>query len=754
MVIYSPDQSTRRPSPVDRWHGSETHRVTDDEQFHEELDECTLFTANSLDARLQKKGLLPTGVSCLGMGKEVFARQYKMSNKSDELAWCVLKRIHQTGDAEDQSSMKFAYEVKDSSGTILYRFPFQLPPEKQVEFEMEIDRANKTVTARGFWSYVAELRLEPEVIFGPPPSPLRREPPHVLVVGDPYKKMVGENRTLIDYEFTDEIFPDLLRWFKEIEQLCSADDRTEEQARAEIKRRFDYFWSVLHEGDNMALHMRYSDEQKSLSGRSWWSRYTDPAFLFKDKVTDAIGNLFAELYFAQSDPLKQQNFEQALARFKQRIQIFSRLENELLTGTWQVNDYTADVVDVTEEMLFGKSAPTTPSEDAKQLGPIYPASDYDDGSEKAVWDVFNPTMANSDFVSPEDSGDDLGLRWLKAHHEFDHSAENETLKMELLRAIGIVETVFNQLSGIETGFLGEHIAAVKKDVAALTQASALDHIKNLANATVRLYSDVLSLAVSSGKAVSITDEDQTALRLLSESDIGDYSMPGLNGRVRTYLRELTNFCRRVVTYFESIWVHRQKEMDRLHADKIPLDPEIKELYLNALEKPLRQEYLHSSDVQQGVSLHGFFPTSVPIAPESQDRIVALYSLSTHLWDSFKTPQDYEDHLRKAIEYLKPDGKLVVGPINWRQIRAIKANDYSWHNVTGNAPLLLTALQKLAAEGLIDFQFNLQDMEQLSNHSQVVYRLHSQEESAIVMAEEGKHFSSSALVITKTNIAYS
>lgn len=190
--------------------------------------------------------------------------------------------------------------------------------------------------------------------------------------------------------------------------------------------------------------------------------------------------------------------------------------------------------------------------------------------------------------------------------------------------------------------------------------------------------------------------DATDTGLMASGAFGAY-IPGKVLDMRT-----TKLLENVRYVIESAEKYMQEVAPKLQyieegLSRAPLSPEIKYHVLRTYEHPLLNNYLMQKRAKKAVPLHGFFPYQMPPGVEKQDRIVALTSVTMHGWNHLSEPGFYED-ISTAIDYLKLGGKYILGPVN-------QYVHFGGYESDFDSKGLCEALEKLAAEGKITFEFH-------------------------------------------------
>jgi len=178
-----------------------------------------------------------------------------------------------------------------------------------------------------------------------------------------------------------------------------------------------------------------------------------------------------------------------------------------------------------------------------------------------------------------------------------------------------------------------------------------------------------------------------------------------------YNKRVIDYIRMVFSELESTRNYFQTHLRQLLSEKQRVDDLMGEAtlsddtmhqYLASFDYAFRKEKFQKRAKKAHV-LHGFFPESVPPVDKKFDRIVALYSTSTHVWDHYSTPEEFYSNLLRSIEYLKDGGKYILGPINWKLHRMRERDNWDGEGqFSGEA--LMEALCRLRDEGLINFSF--------------------------------------------------
>ncbi|MBI4407653.1 MAG: hypothetical protein HY565_04105 [Candidatus Kerfeldbacteria bacterium] len=199
----------------------------------------------------------------------------------------------------------------------------------------------------------------------------------------------------------------------------------------------------------------------------------------------------------------------------------------------------------------------------------------------------------------------------------------------------------------------------------------------------------------------LTDARSTGM--MSDSPFG-IAQPGLplNFRANNYLAEGVGTVERIKTYFEKINPTTEAERQRIATLGIPFDPDTLQIYLGTLEQAAIRSYLFTKRTEKAVVLHGYFPQQVELDAASQDRIIALYSVSTHVWANYDQAEFLRD-IKQTVCLLKPGGKYIVGPINYQAYRAQRFETHGDGYIFPGTDLQ-KALEELRVAGKVDYYF--------------------------------------------------
>lgn len=153
----------------------------------------------------------------------------------------------------------------------------------------------------------------------------------------------------------------------------------------------------------------------------------------------------------------------------------------------------------------------------------------------------------------------------------------------------------------------------------------------------------------------------------------------------------------LATYFEVIYPNVMNHYDLLISQGVP--PETAALIVDARETAFWKTQFKDPNI-----VHAYFPDLEGQWQEEVDTIVGVYSLSAHVWDSFTTQQQFENHLRHSLNYLKKGGIMLLGPINYARYRAGATAEGKRQNEYPQLGYdkLADALDTLHQEGLITY----------------------------------------------------
>ncbi|MFC1787953.1 hypothetical protein ACFLZY_01915 [Patescibacteria group bacterium] len=458
---------------------------------------------------------------------------------------------------------------------------YNLPNKEAFELKQILDRSQKKVTARDISSYPYEFLLPYEEVW-----PKEAE---ILVVGDPYQRCDRDRVTLIDYEYADEIMPDLINWI--------ASQQNQNLSHEDLTQRMRFFFDDLHTGDNVSLEYIYGPYMSDLG---------NPYKYFVDTCLQTAVSMI-EAY-------AQGNF--SCAQAESRVNQLQQEYISLREGDWEIKTYLEQTKDDPEA--------------EKSLRDYYELKEYAKKPEPKKWQRYQEEW--EDF-----------LQNIPAEIKTKAKIETEEKRVrywlnELKEITGPLPERLQQAIGQMQGLYREIITKIA------TLPEFRNHFQEIP------YNETISDTFNKG--------------LMSDSVFGVVppGMP-LPKRADQYLGEAVDFNQRLAIYLEKILPVLMSEEERLYKSGINFDLETVDYYTRGLEKAMIKEKMHRKRTQAATVTHGFFPDDAK-GMKQQDRILALYSVSTHVWNTYNQPQQFQTDIEKTIEMLKPKGKYIVGPISY------------------------------------------------------------------------------------------
>lgn len=198
-------------------------------------------------------------------------------------------------------------------------------------------------------------------------------------------------------------------------------------------------------------------------------------------------------------------------------------------------------------------------------------------------------------------------------------------------------------------------------------------------------------------------ETSPELRVLDYISLLDEAVQPQYGEV--VAKDLIEMHGRVLAYYERMYPSLERDLKKA---KGVLSNE-KALYaVSELERSWwRSEFaLAKTDFAQ--LAHSYFPDP-RMAPEQFDRIVGVYSVSTHAWDTVRDEEEFKRSLGDSIRLLKPGGRMYVGPLNYQKERIMRNADEAYRGKTRSKlgyPLLAKGLDRLHEAGVVDFEYGV------------------------------------------------
>ena len=535
-------------------------------------------------------------------------------------------------DSEDDESQHAWITCRIQPETIDYVFSLNnqiiesRKPTKQETFEekQRIDQSSKKVTARGPGTYPGQLLLLYDEVW-PKDS-------DIVVVGDPYQLCDFDRTTIIDYEFADEIVPNIKGIIEEL--------RAGNMDANQVMYRLQSFFEDLHMGDEFAIKMLYG---------GYVSNEGNPYSVLLRKCMQTVANGLVE--YANGNTAAGDQVQASVHTLQAEY-------IKLRRGEWKQEEYIDQIDDTPEAKeslkLFFKLKEISCHPNPKAW------ADYKD-----AWSRF------FDQIPPE-----------YAALEEIHS---------LTRRVRYWLDQLPQMS-----------------------AAVPERAEKGLNETINAYREIQSRLANIPEVKAGTMEiphvseimDVRSTGLMSDSPFG-VATPGmpLNRRVDKYLGEAVDFVNRMGIYLRNILPAIENESARITKLGVPIEQHTKFALVSKLEQGLIHEQLHRKRTQRSVVLNGFFPETANLA-DPKDRIIALYSVSTHVWESYNSPDQFACDIKAALAFLKPGGKYILGPINYAAyhvwFREGEVPSEMAQSFDGNS--LREACQSLKEEGKMEYYF--------------------------------------------------
>lgn len=533
-------------------------------------------------------------------------------------------------------------DIDKNKSRIIYKLTYQnilieargITPAESFELRQSTDQIRKKVTARQMYSYPGHFLLESKEVWP-------NFPAQCLIVGDPYQRCDREGGIIVDYEYADEILPDIERL---IEQ-----HRAGALSREELTLRIVLFFEDLHTGDEFAIQMMYGG-YVDISGNPY------KFFIHKcfQSIVDAIGDYA---------------LTKNIGGLEGRLNVLQDEYLSLRNGTWSIEDYIKNCHNETARQALQlfyelKEDSIHPDERLK--------NEYVNTWRSFLEEI--PKKRQMDSVCEEK------IRYITENLSLFINARSPA---QLQRYIGKLQNLYDELV-----IYANHQLEPTESIDIQDSESWGDDIRtrNL------VYSPVLSDTFNTG--------------MMSDSSFG-VSIPGfpMNRRVDGYLADAVDLNRRIYTYIKEIQPIIEREKGKIEKEKIPLSEEIKKLHISKARQGMVREKIHKQRTQKSTILHGFFPDGMPEI-DPVDRIIALYSTSTHVWETFTEPEEFEQTILQSIRFLKPGGKYIAGPIDYGryQIWVREGDVPEGMSSRFSVEALHSACQTLHKKGLIDFYF--------------------------------------------------
>lgn len=473
-----------------------------------------------------------------------------------------------------------------------------------------------------------------------------RGPGKVLVIGDPYRACDRDNATLVDYEYIEEILPPIHQWLQSEEFGSLLANERYEWMRTTMRNWLEN----IHRGNEFAV-------EKEVSGLGI-NAVTVPRIL-----TEELKRLAADI-----------------------VVQYAEVGVETVDAHEKLKQLKQDVANAKK----GNFSPTE-----------YLNRRYD------KWDI---TVQERYFPDGNTNLFDWYIEYVKEH--------KKTIDKDWP---GLLDKWKHFLDGLpeeevkEKGFQ-KRVQEIRGWLEELPNVKSLERIDFILNSMEHAYYREFHPHGTNemnyeGTVRYVSPWRSSDLESLFVDMSESYYVPGrvVNRRVSRYMDELVHFCERLLEYKESIAPVLDQEEQRIYESGVRFDPYTLNRYFHSFEQPFLQEHFHPMATQQAVAVHGFFPDRMPDV-DPQDRILALYSVSTHVWDSFHAPEEFYDNIKGALTYLKKGGKYILSPVNYSQYRALHHRDEMTDERYGfPGAALHEALARLKKEGTIkDFLFRTRD----------------------------------------------
>jgi len=530
---------------------------------------------------------------------------------------------------------------------------------EKFEVSISVDSAQKSVTARSASAHAGELGLPFRDVF-----PKQSD---IAVIGDPYQKVDLDGVSIIDYEFADEIIPDIRGFIAKLDRG--------EWGFDELLSSVKQFFSALHPGNDMAI--------RNVHGS--FSPYRGNPYA---KFVEECNLLVAEYIYAMGDSKKIDALSRVIPKMQRRF-------TDLRLGNWTIEDYAEKFHDEHD-----------PAEALAGLEIYYSIKEDSIRADRTAWNNYIKSYEAFLARVPGSAIADLGLEddvesvrhWINEVPKISSNAPGR-----LQEAINTFDRVYNKivsttvnhpavrkLAAAHRGMIG---IDVLHDGEYLGSSDAVDN-ENISE------EDVLAYLVDN----RISDTGSTGIMSDSHFGLGTPGIP-INHRVSGYLEEMVDFLNRMDVYARNIIPVLKNEKSRIVGNGIDFDNDAMEYYISSLERAFIREQLHRKRTSHANVIHGFFPEGMKNGLNEMDRIIGVYSISTHVWAEYSSPAEFEDNLREAISFLKPGGKMMVGPLNYRAYRIWqRSGDLLDNYEYFDGDSLNSALSSLRDEGLIRFSF--------------------------------------------------
>lgn len=526
-----------------------------------------------------------------------------------------------------------------------------------------IDEGIKKVTPRTPQQYAQEFKIPFKEIW-----PAEKD---LLVIGDPYQQCDLPNTTLIDYEYIDEILPPMFHVLHDHRKAKHEGNRKEV-----IHRDISNWFDELHSGNLMAI-----EKSQSFMGIKIASHLDGLLDEMRDILTDVV-NKHAENKFDQNDAQFVRTIsEEEWKTLDDRWRKFSTLAQKVKDSNWKPEDFTH-------------------------------LPRYEDPYEmEALKTGYSISIRNN--PTPEDIKKQQLIKleeqskWLSTWKKYWDGLPQDTISKnpELQKALENVKHCVNELGDIRQNIgkgRGETLWNMLCKNYGKLKSKAFENIPN--GIEVNDFGRYFTTNGSPAETQSPWNLFEFDPDSLDDNTLFPPNTWGnnLNRRVQLLVDESIDTVSRFIVYFKSIFPKLLPDEKELASAGISETSRVQ--YTSTYEKPLIREMLFRLRAKHAVPLHGYFPYDMPeIQPK--DRILALYSVSTHVWDSFKYSEQFEENIRASLSFLKTGGQYILGPVNYRDYRLRRENPWSFlsnYSFAGNE--LEEALSKLQKEGIITYEF--------------------------------------------------
>jgi len=528
----------------------------------------------------------------------------------------------------------------------------------QESFEVSelLDKKVKKVTGRSMGSYPNEFLLSYSEVWP--------KDADMAVIGDPYQRIDRDRTTLIDYEYADEIMPDNRNL---IEQVNSG-----EMSLKDVQEELNYFYKNLHIGDEVSLAMIHGGLTPETG---------NPYVSFVDDCID----LASKYIYSAGKNISLDSLEKETIRLQKRY-------TELRLGTWEYKEYKPYFEDDDEAL--------------KKLEIFYKIKEGSVHPSPKAWDEYITSWDQLLDRIPDEVINDSNLGETKERVE-------HWLK-EIPKIKGVAPTrIQDALRELSKAYkeIIDRVSSHPKMSEVVAQREGEDSFGFSPVGEEYVPPQRKSEDIDRGDVIAFLNDytilDAGKKGMMSDSPFG-IATPGIpvNYRADGYLSESVDFIRRTETYLKNIYPILKKEKERIEEIGIPLNEKTMNIYLDEIEQTFIREQLHKQRAHRSEVVHGYFPHDFKGKPNSKDQIVGLWSLSTHVWGSYDNPVDFKNDIEKSIEFLRPEGKLILGPINYKSYSIWKREGEVPENFENSfdSISLKQACEDLYKEGKIDYEF--------------------------------------------------